>query len=455
MKIKYVSYVGEGTMQSLNKTHENILEKLSAINTDENSSFEFCKTHGEMLKTLGEGFSGSDVTVLLIDVTEYIRTKSLLFKAMNIRCVKDAEVVARIKSDEDLSYLNEKQVDAQSAMPKNAEAFVTGDGLFSGFGIESASQKLVVLPIDEKRVDEKLLDQVFLYISKDVELIPEQEEPAAETVEEQAQEALDEAEEIQQEDVSQEEEDEALQVSEDSLPLEDGQHEIIESEQNQPLYAAGGVDDLVAETFTNIGYSKIKIAFGVQEGNITVDEFFRSKIVFRNTGLFTIVSVSKPLYEENEQKCKAELSQIARSSMLNANASIGMAVSEVIVDEQNRKFVLSAMCDARKTNIYKVFALPDENDEDIIISAIGNMFAILNARVMEFNERQRKKNEENEERYQKQKKEKKSKAGLIVLIIILVLLLAAVAFATYSYFTGSGTIYEMIEKVKNMILSRT
>lgn len=428
MKIKYISYVGDNNMQSLNKTHEFITEKLSSLDRN-NDGFEFCQTHGEMLKVLGESFSSSDVTVLLINLSDYIKTKSLLFKAMNIRCVKNAEVIEKIKSDENLSYLNEKQIDAHSALPQNAEPFVMQDGLFSGFGIKSQGQKLLVLPIDETRIDESICEKVYEFIAPESEEaeVPVETEIVEEFAEEEAQETVS--------------------------PKQDEQ-EVFETEQNQPLYGAGGVDDLVAETFTNIGYSHIKIAFGVQEDNFTVDEYFRSKIVFRNTGLFTVVNVKKTIAEEDEQKNKAALSQIARSSMLNANASIGMAVSEVMVDENNKKYVLSAMCDAKKTNIYKVFALPDENDEDIIISAIGNMFAILNSRVLEYNERLRMKNSEGEEEDKKQDK-KKSKVPLIILIIILALLAVAVGLVVYSRYAGDGMIYNIIEKIKNYILSLT
>lgn len=444
MKIKYVSYIGENQTMSLNKTHELVFEKTLPLNLDKDKGFEFYSNYSEMLKSLSEGFSNGDSIVLLSCVSEYNKTKSLLFKAMNIKCVKNAEVIALIKANEDLSYLNDKQVDAHSAMPTNSTALVTLDGLFSGFGICSGKQKLVMLPIDETRVENNILQKTFDFLAQDEELIeeesveeivPQQEEPEA---------RQEEAEIINEEEGSPVE-----------MPEEKNDSEIVETEQDQPLYGAGGVDDLVAETFTNLGYTQIKIAFGIQEDNITVDEYFSSKIVFRNTGLFTIVNVNKTTFEKDEQKCKADISQIARSAMINANASVGMAVSDVMTDENNKKFVISAMCDARKTNIYKVFALPDENNEDIIISAIGNMFSILNARVMEFNDRQRRKNEEDQENTAKAKKEKKSKAPLIVLLIILFVLLAAVGFTVYCYYSGNETLYNFIESIRKYIFPQT
>lgn len=483
MKIKYISYVGEGNAQSQNKTHENVMNKLSPLDTDDKSSFVFCQTHGETLRELGESFSDSDAIVFLVGISEYNKTKSLLFKAMGIRCVKNPDVIAKIKDDETLSYLNEKQVAAHSAIPADATAFVTDDGLFSGFGIKSGEQKFIVLPIAEARVNEAMLEKVYEFIGKDADELPKEEElsvnesgeqdevvPEAGEAEEATQEVTapesEEAGEAEEEvtDPDDGESDAApadiLQENADGNAVQTGQGNVFETVQNQPLYGAGGVDDLVAQTLTNIGYSRIRIAFGVQRDNVVVDEYFRSKIVFRNTGLFTIVNVSKNIAEEDEEKCKTDLSQIARVSMRNAGASVGMAVSDVMVDENNKKFVISAMCDVKKTNIYKVYALPDESDEDIIISSIGNMFEILNARAMEFNEIQRKKNEENISRSSRRKRSKgknkdKSNAPLIVLIVILVLLLAAVAIVAYSYLTGNAAVYELIEHVKETIFSRT
>ena len=451
MKIKFISFIDENNINVLPESKEAVFDKLSPLGKQENKA-EICRMQNELLQKLGDSFQKDTVTVLAIDISQFIKTKSLLFKAMSIKCVRNEEIIEKIKSDANLSYLNEKQIAAQSAIPMHSEAFVTKDGLFSGFGLKSDRQIFVVVPLDENRADEEFAETVYNFVVSGVDF----DEEDSQDNEDNESEINNDSEQEPVEEISQENEAgiflTPIEEQVEKIDVEQFGTVMYETEQDQPLFGSGGVDDLVAETFANIGNSKIKIAFGVQDDNVVVDEFLRSKIVFKNNSVFTIANVGKTCIEETEQKNKESLSHVARSAMLNANATIGMAVSDVLTDNHGKKYVLSAMCDARKTNIYKIFALPDEKDEDIIISAIGNMFSVLNDRVMEYNDRKLQKKEEVKEH---NVKKKKSKAGLILFIVLFVLLLAAVGVAAYGYFTGSGAIYDLIERVKDMLLSRT
>ena len=441
MKMQFISFYDQNNIQPLPKNKKTVFEKLSTLDITLNDTIE-CKTHNELLKALGESFEKNNVTVLAIDIAHFIKTKSLLFKAMNIKCVKNEEIIEKIRNDESLSYLNENQVAAQSAIPTQGQAFITKDGLFSGFAIKSDRQIFAVVPLDDNRADNVFADEVYDFILSNIDFEEDLEEIVPENT--------DDEQEAQELDVAAIPITPQSQETVEKVDVEQFGSVMYETEQDQPLYGAGGVDDLVAETFANISYSKIKLAFGVQDDNVLVDEYFKSKIVFKNNGLFTITNVGKTCVEETEQKNKESLSHVARSAMLNANASIGMAVSEILTDKNGKKYVLSAMCDARKTNIYKIFALPDEEDDDVVIAAIGNMFSVLNSRVMEYNEKMRQKNEEEKEH---PVKEKKGKAGRIILIIILLLVLAAAGAAAYAYFKGDGMIYNYIMKFKDIVWS--
>lgn len=440
MKIKYVSFI-DNEVVSLNKTHSLVLSTIEDISKSESESFEFCYTSSQMFEKLKAGFSDSNLIVLLIDIANYVHTKSLLFKAMNLKCVKNKDIVAKITDGGNLTMLNENQVDAQSAVPSNSTVFITEDGLFSGFGIKSNSQRMIVLPIDSTRVDETMMKKVEDFIREDYDSYANKViiQKKRETVDDEKPNHIS-----TQAVQMQPETEENITSAEPQTPESNATQEDEIVEKKEKIYESS--DDVIAQALTNITHSNIKVTFGIQRDNVEVYDYLSSKIVLRNNGLFNIVNITKSQEDGDEQKRKENLSDTAREAMINSNASVGMAVSEVYVDDGGREYIFSAMCDVKKTNIYKVYAIPGESHEDIIECAIINMFDSLNKRVIEYNEKIERKAAEKVQK--KPKKKSKSSAGKVVLVIILVVILLAVAAVIYSNITQDKAVYEVIEKIK-------
>lgn len=440
MKIKYVSFI-DNEVVSLNKTHSLVLSTIEDISKSASEGFEFCYTLSQMFEKLKEGFSDSNLIVLLIDIANYVHAKSLLFKAMNLKCVKNKDIVAKITDGGNLAMLNENQIDAQSAVPSNSTVFITEDGLFSGFGIKSNSQRMIVLPIDSTRVDETMMKNVEDFICEDYDSY------ANKVIIQKKRETVDDE---KSNDVSTQTVQMQPETKENITPAVPQTPEIKTTqedkivEKKEKIYESS--DDVIAQVLTNITHSNIKVSFGIQSDNVEVYDYLSSKIVFRNNGLFNIVNITKSQEDGDEQKRKENLSDIAREAMINSNASVGMAVSDVYVDDDGREYIFSAMCDVKKTNVYKVYAIPGESHEDIIGCAIINMFDSLNKKVIEYNEKIERKAAEKAQK--KPKKKSKSSVGKVVLVIILVVLLLAVAAVIYSNITQDKAVYEVIEKIK-------
>ena len=440
MKIKYVSFI-DNEVVSLNKTHSLVLSTIEDISKSASEGFEFCYTLSQMFEKLKEGFSDSNLIVLLIDIANYVHAKSLLFKAMNLKCVKNKDIVAKITDGGNLAMLNENQIDAQSAVPSNSTVFITEDGLFSGFGIKSNSQRMIVLPIDSTRVDETMMKNVEDFICEDYNSY------ANKVIIQKKRETVDDE---KSNDVSTQTVQMQPETKENITPAVPQTPEIKTTqedeivEKKEKIYESS--DDVIAQALTNITHSNIKVSFGIQSDNVEVYDYLSSKIVFRNNGLFNIVNITKSQEDGDEQKRKENLSDIAREAMINSNASVGMAVSDVYVDDDGREYIFSAMCDVKKTNVYKVYAIPGESHEDIIGCAIINMFDSLNKKVIEYNEKIERKAAEKAQK--KPKKKSKSSVGKVVLVIILVVLLLAVAAVIYSNITQDKAVYEVIEKIK-------
>ena len=146
--------------------------------------------------------------------------------------------------------------------------------------------------------------------------------------------------------------------------------------------------------------------------------------------------------------------------MTEENAAVGMAVSNLLEDEDGRQYVFSAMCDQKKTNVYKVYAIPGESHEDVVKSAIINMFESLNAKIVKYNESHQEVESKKHE-FKKAKKTKKTEISdekkssnipLVVLIVIFALLCVAVALVLIAHYTGSGFVFDLVEKIKSFFV---
>lgn len=523
MRVNYLSYC-EGQFLPGKRALEFVSLAVSKLTKSPKKEFENISGYPELLKKLSECFSQSNIIILAVDVKCFNKTKSVLFKTMNLKCKKNSEIIRVIKTQEKLSDLTENQIVAQAAVPVDAETFVTVDGLFCGFGIEKNRQRFVVIPLDSERVDVQFIEDLCVFLNKNKENYIDfdeenEEEPSEENIEknvekdvdeiladvdEKVEENIQEVEDIAQEEVNEtEEETEAIQetVEEDAEEeieelnivfekpkftqepeieeIDDEEIEIIEEfdiasekKENESRndddssvetrfenYTSVDGGDIIAETLTNIKSADLKIAFAAQSDNKVIENYLNSKIVFKNNSNFAVVNSQSITGADNEEQFKSKLSVISREAMTEENAAVGMAVSNLLEDEDGRQYVFSAMCDQNKTNVYKVYAIPGESHEDVVKSAIINMFESLNAKVVKYNESHQEaegKKRESKKAKKMQKSEtsdkKSSNIPLVVLIVIFALLCVAVALVLIAHYTGSGFVFDLVEKIKSFFV---
>lgn len=455
MQIKYISYI-ENNWISANEVYERIVETVSNATSTKQENFEFCKEQSEMLHLLQGAFQHADIVVMAADISEFIRIKSVLFKAMEIRCLKSKEIISLIKTKNSIANLREKQLISQSAIPVNSKLFLTYDGLFSGFGLKSNNQLFIYLPVDEERVDEDLLCEVREFIKSEMPEQSMQEEK--EEIKEAEQEEIYISPTEKFVDINSSSLDDEPEEEDDDLPAE---YVKINIEDSQEIFFGNEIEedvsdnwhdknaDIIAQTFTNLSFKNLKVAFGIQNNNEILKEYFHSKIVFKNNELFELVEVDDVRNKTDELSIKEELSSCAKSAMSVANAKIGMAVSKVYQDEDGKDFVFAAMCDSKKTNIYKTHMLPEESNIELVTSSVNNLFEELNKRVVEYNERIVQKTNNEKENSKKNKKSKgKTVVKIIIWLIMLLVVAVAVAFAVKFYLDDSTTVFKLIENVK-------
>ena len=120
--------------------------------------FEAFTDAKEMLQALSASFSRSKVVTVCADTSRFLYLKKVLFQALSLESEVSGAVTAVIRSFGD--DIAPETADAHALVPKGASVFISDDGLFSGFAVQSGKQHLIVLPLDLERLD-SIIDNGF------------------------------------------------------------------------------------------------------------------------------------------------------------------------------------------------------------------------------------------------------------------------------------------------------
>ena len=116
----------------------------------------------EMFVALQSALENDELIITAVDVKNYLKFKNALIQAFGTEVVYNSSVLKRL---ENLS-LDDKKKQAFSAFPEPATVFLSDDGMYSGFAMANDSQYLVLLPIDNYRIDEILRNGVIPYLNE-------------------------------------------------------------------------------------------------------------------------------------------------------------------------------------------------------------------------------------------------------------------------------------------------
>ncbi len=112
--------------------------------------------------------SGQDI-VIAAEGNSYNQLKKTLMESFNLKKSVNGDIAKRImKSAED--EMSDLSVKEHSLLPSGAAAFITNDGLFSGFSSPALLGRLTFMPLDFMRID-KVLEDFLSYVKKG-EVIP-------------------------------------------------------------------------------------------------------------------------------------------------------------------------------------------------------------------------------------------------------------------------------------------
>lgn len=140
--------------------------------SEEISSFEQYENLRDLFGALQDALENDELIVTAVDNKHYIKLKNALMQALETENVYNPSILNMLESDEEMDDATRK---AFSLFPEPATVFLSKDGLYSGFGIENGSQYLLMLPIDNERINIILRNGVVPFLSKNIEVAVEDE----------------------------------------------------------------------------------------------------------------------------------------------------------------------------------------------------------------------------------------------------------------------------------------
>ncbi|HOO26134.1 MAG TPA: hypothetical protein PKW24_05940, partial [Clostridiales bacterium] len=124
----------------------------------------------QLVKGLKTAFASSSDVMVCADLGYFLRFKSDIFKVMGLKAEesKSIESAIEILAPETPPDL----MKAHSQVAQGARVFLTDDGLFSSFALESGQDRLIVAPCDLKRLEASLELGLSAYIERSEPALP-------------------------------------------------------------------------------------------------------------------------------------------------------------------------------------------------------------------------------------------------------------------------------------------
>ena len=372
MQIKLISF-SENDLASMNVAYEAISSKIKET-TDIDESFLFCRTQKEMFSGIKEGIEKADVILVAVDASKYISTKAALFKALGFKCKLNAEITGLINSDACMATLNENQINAHAAIPVGGEAFVTKDGLFSGFGVEAGKQKLIVVPIDEKRIGTVLGNAFVSFLMKGNEKkeisvakeavndIPEEMEGYVQPIEASPEENT----EPQYEEIYR-----APEAPSEEAPYEDIQSSSYNEEAPEDAYEEAEEKEISsADPLTVFSSRGVKLTFVRQTENAVYTNILAD---YMNSDVVDFVDFAIDKTLTDDVKKKEGIASYARAAIKRTGADYSIAMSEICKDENGESYIFATLTDINKSSVFKIFSSENETDSDLYTTGLESI----------------------------------------------------------------------------------
>ena len=262
--------------------------------------------------------------------------KAFICNAFQLKCKPSKTITNLIQFVH--PELTDDVIEEHSNIPSGATPLVTQDGLYSGFGIKAKNQLLMVLPLDDKRIDYIINNSLMQFVRENMDM--------------------------------------SILTSDPLSGMEDVESPLAARES---VRRSGELYDrqLIAATVQKLREKGLTVAIANTK---TVD--FIGNISTTAVDLSEVFFVSGYSTEKGEMSAREFAVNLARGALLNSKNSIGATVTKVfsITDEKGKQqfFMYACIADGENANVAKLTAEEDETPPQLIYRAVEELFRMLN-----------------------------------------------------------------------------
>ena len=301
---------------------------------DDEYSFRNFTNERVFLTELEAAVATDSIIVACTEPAYYKAFKSFICNAFQLKC-KPTKVISNL-----IEFVHPELSDdfiaEQASIPASATPLPTQDGLYSGFGIKAKKQLLIVLPLDDKRIDYVINNSLFQFVRENMDMSVLTADPLA-----------------------------GMEETDSPLARKS-------TKKSGQLYDALYIKSC-AKKFKSKGLT-VAIA-----DTKTVD--FISNISTSDIDLSQIFYIGEYNIDKGDKSAREYAIDLAKGVYETYSNDVGAVITKVfsMPDENGiqQYFMYVAIADGEKTNVAKLTAEPLETPPQLIYRAVEELFRML------------------------------------------------------------------------------
>ena len=350
-QIELLSLDNENTFDNAYSLYETLFTQL----TQEEASFIRLSSTKPFFTTLAQKINTSDLIILAVQKSSYVKTKDMLFRALKINTDVNSALLTRLMNSGSKSLL------AHSTMPIDAKVISTKNGEYSGFIHIIGKKAIMFLPLD---------DEISVEIEKELREFYLPQSDKSQEPEIKSEDKKDE--------IPPEEPKSKKEKKKQNKENKKSQRAKLKAEKKKQKVESIENDDAVLTSLMN---PKTAIKKMKRDNiSVAVSSSRYSDFVFSILNEDTGVIYPYPTIDESEEvPSKKELASIASKSRKNCDSTLGVSISDVFYskDKDERYYIYICIADDEQAHILKFNSKKSENAKDFLHYTALCFFSVL------------------------------------------------------------------------------
>ena len=350
-QIELLSLDNENTFDNAYSLYETLFTQL----TQEEASFIRLSSTKPFFTTLAQKINTSDLIILAVQKSSYVKTKDMLFRALKINTDVNSALLTRLMNSGSKSLL------AHSTMPIDAKVISTKNGEYSGFIHIIGKKAIMFLPLD---------DEISVEIEKELREFYLPQSDKSQEPEIKSEDKKDE--------IPPEEPKSKKEKKKQNKENKKSQRAKLKAEKKKQKVESIENDDAVLTSLMN---PKTAIKKMKRDNiSVAVSSSRYSDFVFSILNEDTGVIYPYPTIDESEEvPSKKELASIASKSRKNCDSTLGVSISDVFYskDKDERYYIYICIADDEQAHILKFNSMKSENAKDFLHYTALCFFSVL------------------------------------------------------------------------------